>query len=151
MQIYLRAAQAEGPADVRPAYSRQLRYARWTRAGQDSPVTAVQDPLARLVATGTARVGQASAFVRGGYGRMAPGVWPVMASDGVTRLGRYRVEFTRESRGFKILELTLVEGAEDAAAVTHFCAIPGDVEEYAASEVDLRPEVEGEPSRKPSD
>lgn len=131
MRLYLVGAGSGAPADVSAAFSRRPRVAYWTVDGQESPVSAVHDPLAQLMTSGTGRVGSASAFVRSGDGHSALGIWQLMAADGTTRLGHYRASFLRESRTYRIAELEVVQGAVEPAPISQYCATPGDVDEEA--------------------
>jgi hypothetical protein len=131
MQTYLARAGTAAPADASAAFTRRQADRAWMSGGAKAAETAVDDPLARAVAAGSGHAAPA-AFIRSGDGRSAQGVWLVTSADGASRLGRYEIMFRSESGGLRIIQLALVEGSGEPAAIRQYCRSPGDVEVYLA-------------------
>ena len=152
MQAYLALAGASESADVTSTFVRDEIKRSWVSGGTSVPVNAVNDPLARALAAGAARLAEPT-FIAAGNGRSAQVVWPLISSDGERRLGHYRLDLRRESRAFRITRLELIEGPTEPAPIRQYCQDPGDVEEFLADrqrrELELAAGTPPEPAGRP--
>ena len=143
MDTYLARAGASAAADVTSAYTRDAAKREWLLGGVPGNVATVDDPLARAIVAGRARLERPGTILAAGDGRSALAVWQVLAPDG-SRLGHYRADFHRESGRFMIRQLSLVAGPAEPAALRPYCRRPGDVDEYVAEQTARKSEAVAE-------
>jgi hypothetical protein len=133
MKTYIALAGAARGADASAAFVPRSRLRGWERADSKSRmVDRVDDPLARALAAGEARV-EPLRFFRAGQGRTAIGEWLVRTSEGAP-LGSYWVWFHPEDSVWKITRLDfLVEPARPTQQTSRYCLMPGDVDPHPAA------------------
>ncbi len=130
MRDYLRLAAAAPKADVTAAFTRKASLRFWLRNGRDTFAAQVEDPFAHEVAGGRAVLSAPVAYVRAGDGTTAAGLWGVATRAGEP-LVHYRANFRRESKGWRITRMDLVEPPAEPDPIAYYCNVPGDSEAYA--------------------
>ena len=140
LKNYIRLSGGGVAVDVHPAFSTKKVTLSWSRDGQAGEVGAVDDPVARSLATAAdgfdARV-RNEQFLIAGDKFSTMGLWRVVAADDPTKvIGWYRARFWRHNtlggQTWDLMNLELTTGATEPAKVVQYCNEPGDVEKYLA-------------------
>jgi hypothetical protein len=126
MQTYVRLASSASPADAHVVFKRNSR--EWSLDGVAGSVTALEDSVARALATQTgATLPEPEAFFLSGDGSSAAGSWIARTSaEPDSIVGYYRGLFRRERQAWKLVRLEVFTSAP-ATELTSYCHTPGDV------------------------
>ncbi|MGE0045642.1 MAG: hypothetical protein AB7J28_13250 [Hyphomonadaceae bacterium] len=128
MLRYMQLASASDRADVTAAYSRSGALRSWSSQGTFGEPRAVDDPIARRLATEGLVLAPPEHFVRGSRGNSAVGQWRVRdANDPEHILAVYQSAFRRERGVWVLTQVTLwMEGVNAPAPFAQYCDHPGD-------------------------
>lgn len=145
---YLTLAGTSQSFDASPAFTRKSKLREVWRDDRQLLVQDVDDPLARALASGKARLGGPLNFIRSGDARTALGSWRVSAEDEVTPDGHYLVLFRKEGEEWKITRLELLTRGAPPPIVAHYCHVPGDIEAHMAQVAEIEAERERKRAEK---
>lgn len=129
MQGYFRAAQGEGAKSA--AFHLDKR-SKWQGGGVTAGSTDLDRQRDPLAAPGNVLEAEPLRFYRGGGGTTALGQWAVLDARGQVA-GVYTALFARQSKLWKLRELTVFQAGDTIEPAAQYCRKPGDVMEHRLS------------------